>query len=605
MQRPQMRCVLSLLAAAMVLGAAAPTWAQTQKSVLVIYSTRRDTQIAIKGDQQIPELLERGLREKPDYYSEYIDGARFPEAQYAEAFRDYLRLKYQLADFDLIIAVQRLAFQFVSTYRDELFPGAPIVFLNDSPLAPRPPNSTGVIVEPDYRRTIVLAQKLQPDLKNVFFVVGSSARDKVMERAVRAQMNAFPTDLTLTYLTDMTTDEIEGRVTALPARSMVYYLLVYQDGAGVNLNPMDYLGRLAAMATQPTYSWVDSAIGSGIVGGSLLTVEAELRGLAATALRVLRGERADSIPLATLDVQEDRVDWRQIQRWEIDETRIPAAAIVMYRQPSALERYRWFIVGAVALMLAQTALIAGLLIERTKRRRAEQGARESREELSASYERIRDMGGRLLAAQETERARIARELHDDISQQMTLLSIDLELLGDVSRQRMDQARKLAHEALLRSREITKGVHDISHRLHPAKLRLIGLVGALNGLARELSSANLTIIFTHDNVPEIIAHDLALCLYRIAQEAVQNAIRHGHARRIKVNLTERVGQLTLTVIDDGVGFDVDAVCNKGLGLISMRERLEPFGGTLSIHSTPGGGASVEAVVPSLVPPLVPA
>jgi signal transduction histidine kinase len=595
--------VLSLLAAAMILGTVAGAWAADQKSVLVIYSTRRDTQIAIKGDQQIPVLLEHGLGQMPDYYSEYIDGARFPEAQYKEAFRDYLRLKYQLADFDVIIAVQRLAFEFVSSYHDELFPGAPIVFLNDNPRAARPSNSTGVIVEPDYRRTIVLARKLDPQLANVFLVVGSSARDKAMERAVRTQLDAFPTDLKLTYLTDMTTDEIERRVAALPERSMVYYLLVYQDAAGVNLNPLDYLGRLSAMANRPTYSWVDSTIGRGIVGGSLLTVEAELRGLAATALRVLHRESPDRIPMTTLDVQQDRVDWRQIQRWQIDEMRIPASAIVMYRQPSAFERYRWFIAGVLALMLAQTALIAGLLVERTKRRRAEERARTSREELTVSYERIRDMGGRLLAAQENERARIARELHDDISQQMTLLSIDLELLGNVGRQRIDQAQKLAHEALLRSREITKGVHDISHRLHPAKLRLIGLVGALSSLARELSSTDLTVSFTHENVPDEIPHDLALCLYRIAQEAVHNAIHHGHARRIRMNLYSRSGALTLTVVDDGMGFDPKAVGEKGLGLISMRERLEPFGGTLSIQSTPGGGASVEAVVPSLVAPLI--
>jgi signal transduction histidine kinase len=95
----------------------------------------------------------------------------------------------------------------------------------------------------------------------------------------------------------------------------------------------------------------------------------------------------------------------------------------------------------------------------------------------------------------------------------------------------------------------------------------------------------------------------LCLYRIAQEAVHNAIHHGHARRIRMGLSGQSGQLALTVVDDGVGFDVKAVGDKGLGLISMRERLEPFGGTLSIQSTPGGGASVEAVVPSFVPPLM--
>jgi signal transduction histidine kinase len=237
-------------------------------------------------------------------------------------------------------------------------------------------------------------------------------------------------------------------------------------------------------------------------------------------------------------------------------------------------------------------LIAGLLIQRARRQRAENELRKSQAALQSSYERIRDLGGRLLKAQETERSRIARELHDDISQQASLLAIDLALI----RRRQDQTNTLTDEALNKAEGIVKSVHDLSHRLHPAKLRLIGLVPALRDLQRELSHANVPITFTDDNVPAILPHDVTLCLFRIVQEGLQNAIKYSQAHRISVRLAGRPRELTLTIEDDGVGFDIDSAWGQGLGLISMGERVEVFGGNFHVRSAPGAGTRIEATVP---------
>src|SRR5262249_30800033 len=179
----------------------------------------------------------------------------------------------------------------------------------------------------------------------------------------------------------------------------------FQDAAGVNLNPLDYLDRLATVANRPIYSWVDSTMNRGIVGGSLMSIESRIGALAAMALRVLRGERADSIPMSTPDLDVKQVDWRQLQRWHISEARVPRGTIVRFREPGVWDRYAAYIVSASALLLAQTALIAGLLVQRARRRRAEEQVRGSRAALQASFERIRDLGGRLIAAQEAERSR--------------------------------------------------------------------------------------------------------------------------------------------------------------------------------------------------------
>jgi signal transduction histidine kinase len=308
---------------------------------------------------------------------------------------------------------------------------------------------------------------------------------------------------------------------------------------------------------------------------------------------VLHGQRADSIPIAKVDLNVNQVDWGQLRRWGISEARVPVGTLVRFREPSAWDRYRFYILVALAVLLAQSVLIVGLLVQRIRRRQAEEQVRGSQAELRTSYDRIRDLGARLLDAQETERARIARELHDDISQQMALLEIDLELLG---RSAGIASEPLVHEVLDRARDVGRSVHELSHRLHPAKLRLIGLVPALHGLQREMSQANAAITFAHYDVPPALSPDLTLCLFRVVQEALQNALKYGKANNISVLLRGEPSQLVLTVTDDGIGFDVAAVWGKGLGLISMQERVEAMGGTCEIHSHPGAGTRLEVITP---------
>src|SRR5262249_53557007 len=210
------------------------------------------------------------------------------------------------------------------------------------------------------------------------------------------------------------------------------------------------------------------------------------------------------------------------------------------------------------------------------------------EKLRASYAQISHLGGRLLAAQGDERTRIARELHDDVSQQVALLAIDLQALGGSEPERPPGNERAARAALDRLHTIAKSVHDLSHRLHPAKLRLLGLVASLGTLQRELTRPALPITFAHENVPAVIDPDLTLCLFRVVQEALQNALKHSGAHYIHVELRGQGDRLSLTIADDGEGFNPSDVFAKGLGLISMHERLEALGGTLTIRSSPGAG-----------------
>ncbi len=438
--------------------------------------------------------------------------------------------------------------------------------------------------------------QLQPDVRQLFVVSGTEVGDKEYEGVAREQFRSFESRFSITYLSGLPTRDLEQRLSSLPAHSAVYYLIVNRDGGGEYFHPVEYLDRLAAIANAPIYCWVDSAMNHGIVGGSLKSQQAQADAVAKLALRVLRGEAADSIPVTSANLNAIQVDWRQLRRWGISEARLPLGTLVRFRESSAWERYRVYILGVVALLVAQSVLIAGLLVQRARKRIVETQLRGREAELRNSYDRIRALGRRLLSAQEAERSRIARELHDDFAQQLALLSINLEQLANSDDQDGRESTSLAHAALDRLHSLARSMRDLSHRLHPAKLQLMGLVPSLSSLPRELSRPGLSITFTHQNVPPGLSHDLTLCVYRVVQEALQNAIRHSSAQNVSVNLRGDAETLMLTITDDGLGFDVEAEWGTGLGLLSMTERLESINGAVTIHSRRGSGTRVEVSVP---------
>jgi signal transduction histidine kinase len=259
------------------------------------------------------------------------------------------------------------------------------------------------------------------------------------------------------------------------------------------------------------------------------------------------------------------------------------------------DQYWRYIIGALVLIVAQTALIAGLLLQRAERERAERELRSSQARLRVSYERIRDLGRRLITEQDAERARIARELHDDINQQLAILTFDLDRLR-ADHVQVHTAQRLSR-ALQTAQGISMSVRELSHRLHPSRLQLVGLVGGLDGLRRDLSPPDREIDFCHRDVPTEISPDVALCLFRVAQEALGNAVQHSAARHIRVELTGASSCVFLSVTDDGKGFDLNHAANAGLGLMSMKERVESVGGTLEVQAAPQAGTHLRVCVPT--------
>jgi signal transduction histidine kinase len=568
--------------------------AERPKQILVLNSSRQTEQFSQVSERELPTLLAAGLEQRIDYYTEYFDANRFPHPQYETVYVDFLRQKYAGKRFDLLLMMGDVAMDFVSRHHRELFADTPAVFYSLVPPLSRPANSTGLVNTLHFGPSLDLALALQPELEQVYVVSGVTPADKSFENQARAEFRRFEGRVKFTYLSGLVAKDLEERLRTLPPHSAVYYVVVSQDAAGENFQQMPYLSHIAATANAPTYGWADVAADAGIVGGRRRDQLNLIKAIAAMGLRVLRGERADDIPVSSPDTDVDSVDWRELRRWGIDESRVPPGTRVLFRPPSMWDQYEGYIIGAVMLMLAQTALIAGLLVQRARRQQVERELRGSQDRLRVSYDRIRHLSRRLLGEQEAERARIARELHDDINQQIAILSMELDWL------RSDQLPVHSAKRLSRAVETTQGistsVRELSHRLHPSRLELLGLVAGLDSLRRDLSPPHLSIAFVHHDVPTVIDQDIALCFFRVAQEALGNAVKHSDARHVSVELTGAPSSLALTITDDGKGFDVESVRNGGLGLVSIRERVESIGGLLEIQAFPASGTCLRVAVP---------
>jgi signal transduction histidine kinase len=213
-----------------------------------------------------------------------------------------------------------------------------------------------------------------------------------------------------------------------------------------------------------------------------------------------------------------------------------------------------------------------------------------------------DLSGRLINAQEEERARIARELHDDLSQKMALLSIEIEQLTQLPSQAVPEIQTGLRKILNGVQEVSAAMHRMSSELHPSKLDRLGLAAATSSLCMEISNRrNLQIDCKFKDVPGSLPRDISLCLYRVIQESLQNVINHSGAGSASVHLQGSPSEIRLRVTDDGVGFRFHSVKRKrGLGLPSMQERLRLVGGTMSIESQPMHGAQITAAIPLRAP-----
>lgn len=218
---------------------------------------------------------------------------------------------------------------------------------------------------------------------------------------------------------------------------------------------------------------------------------------------------------------------------------------------------------------------------------------------NAVERRLRELIGHLLALQEEERRRVACALHDDFSQQLALLAIDLEQLRLQPPSSPSELTSRLQELSERTNGISSRVYRLSHELRPAKLEALGLSATLQGYCDEVSEqTNVRVTFDAYGRTNAIPAAVALCVFRVTQEALHNVV-HGGASFARVQLNADDQQLSLSIEDDGVGFEWEAARRESLGLASMHERLHALGGDLRVESTRPRGARLEIRIPLAV------
>ena len=238
---------------------------------------------------------------------------------------------------------------------------------------------------------------------------------------------------------------------------------------------------------------------------------------------------------------------------------------------------------SITPMRRKTTRMSGFMIDISEQKRAEAN--------------LKDLGGRLIEAQEKERSRIACELHDDFNQRLALLSIELEQLRKTIPPAPDNCQ-LLERIRTQAQDLSSDIHRLSYQLHPAKLDHLGLAAAVRSLCEELSqSTNVKIEVQQNRFPPALPKDIALCVFRVAQEALRNSVKHSGAQSVRVLLWKTRDAVRLSVSDDGCGFDPKLEEKQsGLGFISMRERVHLLGGEIHVGSQPKCGTCIDVVVP---------
>ncbi len=352
---------------------------------LVLYSDERLLPANVVFDHSLRTNLQAGASKRIEFYSEFLDVARFSGEAQQEHQRNFLREKYRDYPPDLVIAISGPAVAFLMRYRASLFTEAPVVYLTwegEAPPTNSPdPKTAGISTPGSSAATLRLALNLQPDTRHIAVVTGCSQRDKALADEARKASSAFQNRVAFTWLTDFSLPELRDALARLPDHTVVLYLTMFQDIVGNRFTPQEALDQFAPASRVPIYGYYDTYLGHGIVGGSMVTFEEMGRKVAQAGLRILAGESPQDV--AHSEIQGiPMFDWRELRRWHISGKQLPQNSGVLFKEATYWKKYHWLILGVTSASLFEGLLIAVLFVQLRRRRQAESFLRESEERLN-------------------------------------------------------------------------------------------------------------------------------------------------------------------------------------------------------------------------------
>jgi signal transduction histidine kinase len=318
-------------------------------------------------------------------YAEDLDLEHFGGEDYEVALQQMLKAKYRDKPVGVLVAIGEAALQLVLRWRDELWPGIPVVFTMVDEAGFRrlklPSDVTGNIVDAKLADSIKAARAVVPDLASVY-IVGDPWDRQIVFKNWREEVASAAGDLRVVELMGLTLAELRQRVSELPERSAIVYTSIHSDGDGASLRAATAVSRIAEKANRPIVVAADTLLSPGGIGGYVLVPGVIGTEAGRLALRILDGEGAVDIPPKTIEAVAPIFNWEQMERWRVAASDLPPRSVVWFRDMSLWERYRWQGLAVLAIILIQTALISILLHERKKRSDAELEAHQRLAELA-------------------------------------------------------------------------------------------------------------------------------------------------------------------------------------------------------------------------------
>ena len=524
-----------------------------------------------------------------------------------QAVVDYIRSTFvDRPKPDLIVTVAGPAAVFARKYRQQLFPDTPTLFasvdqkyLGDLPLGD---NETAVAAVNDYPHVIENILQLLPQTRQVFMVTGSGQVGQFWRRELENEFRRFHDRLTFVWFEDLSFREALLRTASLPDNSAILYIIFGTDGTGAAFADERLFAELHATANAPLFAGQSVYLGAGIVGGSLLSIDDLSRDTADVAVRLLNGESPGSVRVPPHVPGQPIFDWRELQRWGIAESRLPAGSVVRYRSPSLWQEYRYTILGAIGALAIQALLIVGLLYQRRARQRAELDSRRNlalaadanrRQTMSALTNAIAHELGQPLSSMIHNAHALQKMIATDRATPETIG----EILSDIRSEGIQATQIIdRHRTMLRSHQLDKKPIDL-HEVISESLALV---------AHDMRARQIQPIVNLSSNPCIIRGDQVL-LGQVLVNLVMNAMdamaeTPPVRRRLTIRTEVRAADVEVTVRDTGTGLPADIngklfapfVTTKtnglGIGLTIARTIVHAHEGTIDARNNPEGGAT---------------